>query len=141
LTLLKVTASLQAGGHFDKVIAAIDKMIATLKAEGEQDLVIKEECEKKRANQTRTAVVAARNIDEITDSVTKLVAEIKEILAEIEEKEKAKAALIAEAAEATKIREAEHLEFIANDKDDKAAANLVEMAKDVLHPPCGMVHL
>jgi len=132
LALAKVTATLQVGGHFDKVIEAIDKMIATLKAEGEQDLVIKEDCEKKRANQTRTAVLAARNIDEITDSISKLVAEIKEILAEIEEKEKAKAALIAEAEEATKIREAEHLEWMASDKDDKAAAKLVEMAKDVL---------
>jgi len=132
LALAKVTATLQVGGHFDKVIEAIDKMIATLKAEGEQDLVIKEDCEKKRANQTRTAVLAARNIDEITDSISKLVAEIKEILAEIEEKEKAKATLIAEAEEATKIREAEHLEWMASDKDDKAAAKLVEMAKDVL---------
>merc|ERR1719443_1286255 len=70
--------------------------------------------------------------DGITDTVSKLVAEIKEILEEITEKEKAKAALIAEAAEATKIREAEHLEWMANDKDDKAAAKLVEMAKDVL---------
>merc|ERR1719230_1844234 len=61
-----------------------------------------------------------------------LVAEIKEIQAEIEEKEKAKKTLLEELQKATEIREAEHLEWVQNDKDDKAAVKLIEMASEVL---------
>jgi len=132
LLALAVRTALQEGGHFDKVIEAIDKMIATLKAEGEQDLVQKEECEKVRAEKSRAAVLESRKIDEISDKIGKLVAEIKEIQAEIEEKEKAKATLQEELKKATEIREAEHLEWVQNDKDDKAAVKLIEMASEVL---------
>jgi len=132
LLALAMRTALEEHGHFDKVIEAIDKMIATLKAEGEEDLVQKEECEKVRAEKTRAAVLESRKIDEITDAIGKLVAEIKELQAEIAEKEQAVAALKADLQKATEIREAEHLEWKGNDADDKAAADLIEQAKVVL---------
>merc|ERR1719380_441210 len=57
-------------------------MIHTLKEEGDEDLEIKEDCEKTRAKKTREAILASRSIDETTDAITKLLAEIAEIKAE-----------------------------------------------------------
>merc|ERR1719359_438035 len=74
-----------SGAHFDKVIAAIDKMVATLKAQMDEDLANKEACEKDRMEDVRTAQVMSREIDEISDTITKLEGEIEEIIAQVEE--------------------------------------------------------
>merc|ERR1719345_740526 len=64
--------SMATGSHFDEVIAAIDDMVSTLKGEEETDLENKETCEKDRADDTRTAVKAARTMDERSDTVDEL---------------------------------------------------------------------
>merc|ERR1719160_836600 len=58
-------ATLVSQGHFDEVLKAIDGMIDTLKEEGDEDLEIKEDCEKTRAKKTRQAIVDSRDIDEM----------------------------------------------------------------------------
>merc|ERR1719421_656026 len=124
-----MSSALRSTGHFDEVIKAIDKMISTLKAESETDLKEKEYCEKARAENTRDAQVKSRTIDELTDKITKLESEIKEMEAQIEEMKEAIDKLMKELKEATELREKEHAEW---DKNDKAAAELVMQAKDVL---------
>jgi len=121
-----------AGGHFDKVIAAIDKMVATLKKQMDEDLQNKEQCEKDRAEDTRTAIVASREIDEMSDAISKLKSEIAEIVAQIEEMQAEIKKIEADLAEAERIRSDENTEWLASDKDDKAAAELVQQARDVL---------
>merc|ERR1719440_2347218 len=119
-------------GRFGPIIKAIDKMIAQLQDEENADLEIKQKCEKDRMDNTREAIVASRDIDEMTDLITKLTAEIEECKKTIEE-------LIAEhkkteeaLKKATRQREDEHAEFLKTDADDKAAAETVASAMEVL---------
>merc|ERR1719428_1883427 len=132
LLAIAMQTALRQAGHFDEVIAAIDKMVETLKKEADEDLKTKEDCEKTRAEKSREAVLMSREIDERTDGITKLLAEIKALLAEIKEKKEAKAALEKELEEATKMRKDEHEEWKAADKMDKAAVELIKKAQGVL---------
>merc|ERR1719440_2298546 len=70
--------------RFGPIIKAIDKMIAQLQEEENVDLEIKEKCEKDRMENTREAILASREIDEMTDLITKLTEESVDL--EIKEK-------------------------------------------------------
>jgi len=126
------TDPLATGSHFDKVIAAIDKMISTLGGEEETDLQNKETCEKDRAEDTRTAIKAGRTMDEHTDTITELKARIAEIVDNIAENKKEIANLKQELSTAEKDRKDANQVWSNNNKDDEAAAALVVKAKDVL---------
>merc|ERR1719380_379252 len=125
-------ATLVSQGHLDEVLKAIDGMIDTLKEEGDEDLEIKEDCEKTRAKKTRQAIVDSRDIDEMTDTVTKLLAEIAELKAEIKQKNERIAELQEEMKEAIMNRKAEAMEFKKTQMLDKMALELINKAKDVL---------
>jgi predicted nucleic acid-binding Zn-ribbon protein len=120
------------GSHFDQVISAIDDMISNLKAEEETDLENKEGCEHDRAEDTREAIVLGREMDDHTDTITEARNRIAEIKEQIESNEKEIDSLNKELEEATKDREDEHTLWEANNRDDQAAADLVESAKGVL---------
>jgi len=124
--------SMATGSHFDEVIAAIDDMVTTLKGEEETDLENKETCEKDRADDTRTAIKAARTMDERSDTVDELTGDIAEIVKTIAENEAEIKSIQEELAKATTMRGDEHTEWEAADRDDGAAADLVMRAKDVL---------
>merc|ERR1719343_1319051 len=84
------------------------------------------------ANDTRTASVTSRSIDEMTDDIATLKSEIEEIensIAELNENIKATDASVEEA---TAQREAETKEFQASDADDQEAVATVKRAKEVL---------
>eukprot|EP00747_Dinoflagellata_sp_TGD_P157396 gnl/TRDRNA2_/TRDRNA2_177735_c1_seq14.p1 gnl/TRDRNA2_/TRDRNA2_177735_c1~~gnl/TRDRNA2_/TRDRNA2_177735_c1_seq14.p1 ORF type:complete len:700 (+),score=286.78 gnl/TRDRNA2_/TRDRNA2_177735_c1_seq14:74-2173(+) len=121
-----------SGGHFDEVIKAIDDMIDTLKKEEEADIENKETCEKDRMTNSRTAVKTARTIDELSDSIMKLEAEIADITQEIADKNDTIEKITKEMAEATEQRKQEKLEFERSTEDDTNARKLVLSAKDVL---------
>merc|ERR1719191_1962004 len=125
-------AALVSQGHFDEVLKAIDEMIDTLKEEGDEDLDIKEDCEKTRAKKTREAILDSRSIDEMTDTVTKLLAEIAELKAEIKQKNERITELQEEMKEAIMNRKAEAMEFKKTQMLDKMALELINKAKDVL---------
>jgi len=117
---------------FDPIIKAIDKMIKLLESEEEKDLEIKQTCEEDRMEDTRDAIVYSRTIDEQTDKITHLTEVIAECEKTIEE-------LIAESKKtkeeldkATRIRKDENTAWAQTDKDDKAAAETVASAKQVL---------
>merc|ERR1719229_196415 len=125
-------AKLGAGSHFTAVIKAIDDMIALLKEEENSDLEKKEQCEANRAEDTGVAINKARAMDESTELIYKLTAEIEAIKVEIAEKEEMIKQITEQLAEATRNREDEHAEWVANDKDDSDAATTVQSARDVL---------
>jgi len=118
--------------NFDPIIKAIDKMVALLQGEENKDLEIKETCEKDRMDDTRAAIVASRDIDEMTELVNELTAEIakcEERIAElVAEHKKTEEQL----KKATQMRDDEHAAWLITDKDDKEAAETVLSAKDVL---------
>jgi uncharacterized coiled-coil protein SlyX len=135
LTLARLVEE-PAGGsvkvEFEPVIKAIDKMIALLNEEENKDLEIKETCESDRMEDTRKAVVASREIDELTDTVTKLVSDIAKLKEEVESLEAEHKKVQEELDAATKIREDEHAAFKISDKDDEEAAETVKSAEEVL---------
>merc|ERR1719387_428420 len=107
-------------------------MVETLQAEQEADLKLKETCESDRAEDTRQASLASREIDEMSDAITKLQAEIEEMVTQIGEAEEAIKKTEAELEEATHVREEETAAWELSDKDDKAALELIKQAKKVL---------
>merc|ERR1719473_2191738 len=107
-------------------------MVKQLQEEEEVDLETKQTCEQDRMADTRDAIVASRDIDEMTDEITKLTEEIAQCEKTIEElvaeHKKAKEAL----AKAQRMRDDENRAWKATDADDKAAAETVKSARDVL---------
>merc|ERR1712066_228303 len=81
---------------------------------------------------TRSAIVASRDIDEMTELMRKLSAEIADCKKKIEELMEEHKKTKEELAKATKMREDENAAWKATDADDKAAAATVQSAKDVL---------
>jgi len=130
--LVALASRVAQGGHFDKVIAAIDKMVATLKKEIDTDLAQKEQCEKDRAEDTREAALTSRAMDEMSDAIFKLKQEIEAIVQEISEAEAEIKSIQEQLVEGERVRTDEHAEWQQSDKDDKAASELVARAKDVL---------
>jgi len=117
---------------FDPIIKAIDKMVQKLQDEEEEDLDIKQTCEKDRMENTRTAILQSRQIDEQTDKITQLTSFIEQCQKTIEEL-KAEHAKTKEALEkAQRMRDDENAEWKQTDADDKAAAETVASAKEVL---------
>merc|ERR1719215_2548421 len=119
-------------GRFAPIITAIDKMIANLKSEEQQDLDTKQTCESDRMENTRKAIDTSRTIDEQTDEITALTARIAQC-------EKTIAELVAnlkktkeELDNATRQRNDENKAWQQTDADDKAAAETVLSAKEVL---------
>jgi len=129
---LTILAQSVAGGHFDAVLRAIDKMIATLKDDEKTDLTNKQGCESDRMQDTRDALVAGQAIDDMTDTITRLTAEIAELNKELETTKAELKAARDEIAEAKKIRKEEKTEWTNSDSDDAQASSTVGDAMDVL---------
>jgi len=132
LAALAGLVAMNKGSHFTEVIEAIDKMITVLKEEEQSDLATKETCEKDRAENTREAAVKSRGMDQLTEANSKLAAEIAEIKATIVEKNEAIVATEKALADATTLREREHVDWQTSERDDKLAKDTVNSAKDVL---------
>mmetsp|Transcript_13503 Transcript_13503/g.30675 ORF Transcript_13503/g.30675 Transcript_13503/m.30675 type:complete len:704 (+) Transcript_13503:62-2173(+) len=132
LSALAARVAASSGGHFDAVIEAIDKMVSALQKEESKDLKNKEGCEQDRATDTRNAALASRDIDEMSDTITRLMGEIADIEKEIEEKQAEIASIKEQMKEATRIREDEHKEWAKADAEDETAAATVQQAVDVL---------
>mmetsp|Transcript_122418 Transcript_122418/g.216758 ORF Transcript_122418/g.216758 Transcript_122418/m.216758 type:complete len:731 (-) Transcript_122418:114-2306(-) len=113
-------------------IEAIDTLIAKLSADEADDLAKKEKCETERAEDTRSAILKARLVDEKTDAITELTDNIEELIASILATETNMNETKAELAEATDNRNAENKEYESDMKDDQDAADTVVMAKTAL---------
>merc|ERR1719486_111796 len=105
-------------------------MIKLLESEEDKDLEIKQTCENDRMEDTREAIVASREIDDMTDLVNKLAAKIAECEKTIEEPVAEHKKTKEELDKATKMREDENRNWKVTDKDDKDAAATVQSARD-----------
>jgi chromosome segregation ATPase len=119
-------------GKFDEVVVMIDKIVEMLKDEEKEDLKTKEECEKTRMENTRASILLARDIDELSDTITSAKAKIAELEAEVEEKQEEVKAIEEELEAATKIRGEEKAAHAKTDKDDEDAAATIVQAIEVL---------
>lgn len=130
--LKEIASCLAAGGHFDEVLGAIDTMLNLLKTEETSDLKKKETCESDRTADTRDAAVASRNMDDMTDAITALQGEIKEIAADIDSKQTEVKEIKKQLAEATALRQAENADYLVAKKEDDDAKVLVVDATNVI---------
>lgn len=119
-------------GHFDEVITSIDEMITLLRSQTEEDLTTKEQCETDRMADSRDAIMASRDIDEMSDKKIKLTGEIAEIASEIKDKQDEIAKITAEDAEAERLRGQDNEDWVRSNSDDERAAQVVQSAKEVL---------
>jgi len=117
---------------FKPVLAGIDKMLLALTSDAKKDLETKQECEKDRQKDTRTVLLASRDIDDKTDAINKLDGEIKDIAEAIRDLMAQKQKANEELTTAEKLRKDETMQFKITDKEDEEAANTVASAKQVL---------
>jgi len=132
MRLSGIVSQLQTGGHFDKVLEAIDKQIQDLKDQNDADLEKKEDCEKTRMEETRKAKELSQKVDEEAGFIERKQALVESIKKEIKEAEDKIPALEEQKDEADKQREEEKMEFDSSKKDDEMAVQLIEKAIGVL---------
>lgn len=117
-------------GHFDKVITAIDEMLATLQAEGAEDLKKRDKCVEDYQKINSTIADVKWKIEKNDAKISKL-----EKLIDVREKEKTKAIeeigeITQQVADMTEQRKADNVAF-KNKKvnDEKAIALLIDARK------------
>merc|ERR1711933_352613 len=107
-------------------------MVATHKDEEAEDLKQKETCEEDRAADTRDAIKHSRSMDENTEAIATLNAEIEEIIKDYKEKQAEVKEMEEQIKTLTKIREDENREYLTAKAEDEAASELVAQATGVL---------
>merc|ERR1719443_2806364 len=122
----------RTGGHFDEVVAGIDKIISDLHKENDMDLKVKEDCEDDRNSNTKMAKNAAYDIDTQTALIVRKEAEIDAKNAEIARLQDEKKELNLQRDEATVDRRKAKNEYDAAKADDETAVGLIGKAMDVL---------
>jgi hypothetical protein len=131
-TRMGALALSMTGGHFDEVVAAIDRMLTNLGEEETADLTKKEDCEEKRMTNMKEAKSQSQAIDEHTSTIDRSKAKIEELNAQIADAKKQISELNEQLAKATEQRTAENKEWQASDADDKEAVSLIGRAIDAL---------
>merc|ERR1719217_1992787 len=119
-------------GHFDVVIGEVDKLIAELRAEEQDDIDLRDYCqdaENKVENEMEDLQHKADNIQGLID---RLEAKKKEIQADIKKTESDIAATEDAMAEALSTRNSENEDFKAALKDDTDAVALLASALDAM---------
>merc|ERR1719262_300291 len=119
-------------GHFDVVIESVDKMLAELRKEEQDDIDLRDYCqdaENKVENEIEDLQHKATNIQGLID---RLNAKKKEIQADIKQTESDIAATEDAMAEALSTRNSENEDFKAALKDDMDAVALLASAVDAM---------
>jgi multidrug efflux pump subunit AcrA (membrane-fusion protein) len=129
---LSAQLSLSTQGHFGKIVESIDEMVTDLKAEYEEDLKTKTQCESDRMVNTKIAKQNAQGMDDMTALVGRKQAEIDEKTKEVEDIVAHVKELKLQMEEARVQRTKEANEYAAAKTMDEQAAQLVQKSMDVL---------
>ncbi|CAK0844179.1 unnamed protein product [Prorocentrum cordatum] len=89
-------------------------------------------CEANRMEDTRSAVLAGRAIDEASDTISQLTSDVGELDSQLTQKEEQGEAIVEQLAAAEAQRNEEHAAFVSGQKDDEDAATTVASAIEVL---------
>jgi len=128
LRLARIAASAKAAGHFDKVLVAIDKMIALLREEAQLDVKDRDFCEQKQGKNKNDMEDLNYNIEKAKAMLERLGNEAKELEAKVEKLEKEIETTKTNIKELTEMREKEEKEFLQAVKDDTNAIALLDKA-------------
>lgn len=128
LALARIAMKLGSGGHFDKVIQAIEKMIKLLKEEGEDDIAHRDRCQRKITENTH----AMEDLTYTLDKTAKEIERLEQVVSETEDKltkvEENINSTEAEMAEAKELRTKDSEDALQAHRDDIEAIKLIEQA-------------
>jgi len=128
LKLAALAVQMRKAGHFDKVIKAIDDMIAELGSEAQDDITKRDTCKEKTHVKTEEKNVLEHKIERNIIKIDKLTAK-KEMLQEnIEATSEAIKTTKSDLKQMTEDREAEHAAFLQAKEDDENAVALLTQA-------------
>jgi len=116
----------------DKVIESIDKLVATLEEEEEEDLKNKENCESDLSSNYGDARTSAIKVDDSTEDIDRAKSKVEEITTQIKEREESVAQLEKDLQAAKDQRAEEKTKFEGDKVDDQNAKGLLKMATEVL---------
>merc|ERR1719353_424509 len=132
LARMAVAVRTATQGHFDEVIAEIDRMIELLGEEGQEDIEQRDWCIAEQNNQTNHKENLEYEISQLQAKITKAEKKKAELEAEKEDTLKKKADLIEAMEEALADREAENQAFTTAKTDDENAIELLGQAIEAL---------
>merc|ERR1719271_2136027 len=132
LARLAVAVRTAAKGHFDEVIAEIDRMIELLKEESQEDIKQRDWCIAEQNNQTNHKENLEYDISQLQAKITMAEKKKTELEAEKEDTLKKKADLEEAMEEALADREAENQAFTTAKQDDLNAIELLGQAIEAL---------
>lgn len=130
--LAKIALSLRSGGHFDKVMTAIDMMITTLREEEKEDIAHKDRCEGSQNKNKNDIEDLTYAIEKAEKEITRLEGEAQTISNKVEEISTAINATRDGMVELKDMRNTEHTEFLQAIAADKAAVGAIDEAITVL---------
>merc|ERR1711920_240036 len=128
VSLVELATEVQTGGHFDKVIESIDKMIAFLRKEEQADINHRDRCQGAENKNTNDKEDLNHEIDKTGKTITRLEGESKATQTKIDATEADINATIADMETLLQMRNDQHAEFVQALKDDTDAVELLEMA-------------
>jgi len=127
-SLAKIAVEVNAGGHFDKVIAMIDEMMGVLRKEEQDDISQKDRCENDmngNSNEledlTNEIAKTKQAIKRMSNTRSDIMSEIKKVKDDIADTKKSMADLL-------KMRNQESEDFVKALKEDTDAKALIEAA-------------
>mmetsp|Transcript_32955 Transcript_32955/g.71963 ORF Transcript_32955/g.71963 Transcript_32955/m.71963 type:complete len:512 (+) Transcript_32955:490-2025(+) len=130
--VMGLVARAAATGQFDGVIESIDNMMASLKAEEQQDVVDRDNCiEKEEANHNKHSDLLYE-IEQLSNKISKLESLRDSLARELTETQQAISDHETMMAKALEDRNADHDAFVQARSDDAAAVALLQQASEAL---------
>jgi len=123
-----VAVTVKTGGHFDKVIVMIDKMIETMRAEEAADIEHKDRCEAQRNSNENEMSDLKHTMGKTDEKIGRMEDNCEEMKKKIEESEASIAETDEEMKEMLDERNEEHKQFVKALDDDLKAKDLLEQA-------------
>jgi len=126
--LLNIARRVEAGGHFDSVIVAIDSMIEVLRREEQDDVAHRDRCQGSQNKNTNDMEDLSHAIGKASNSIQRMKDKADDLRGEIAALEEAISATKNEMAVSLKLRNKEAKEFSQALKDDMDAIALLDKA-------------
>jgi len=132
LGLARIAASVKMSGHFDKVLQSIDKMVAILRKEEQEDIAQRDRCEKKQGKNKNDMEDLNYEMKKAEDKITRLNSKVGEMDASLITIQADIDATNTSLGKMKTDRAQEHDDFIKGMKDDNDAVALIEQAIVIL---------
>jgi hypothetical protein len=147
LSIAEMAATLNSGGHFDKVIQSIDAMIEVLRREEQDDIKEKDWCQGQQYKNKITSEDLEYDLDKIGEELTRADDEKKELQDKVDALGEEINATKKEIDERKTMRAEERGAFVQSVDDDQKAIVLLEEAAEKLKAyyqknkkPVGLAH-